>query len=62
MWFVVVTLAQSSSEKEHTESEEMLKFSLRRKGMPESAMKLSPVSKETKSLRKRPMLNGIREW
>ena len=35
-------------------------YSLRRKGAPGRVMELSPVLKEIKSLKKTPMLNGIK--
>lgn len=56
MWFVVVTLTQSSSEKERGNAQ----IQFEEKKNARNCNELSPVIKETKSLRKRLMLNGIR--
>ena len=51
MWFLVRTLTQIWNEREQTGQEKYKTYSLRRKGALESALELSPVSKEIKGLK-----------
>lgn len=60
MCLLVITLMHACNEKERAGQREIKMYSLERKGAPGSIMKLSPVLKSIKSLKKTLMLNVVK--